>query len=46
MTRNIAKYILINGAYLALTNDNVLIGFAKEVKPVARPPERVVERFE
>lgn len=41
--KNIAKYICINDAYLALTRDNVLVGVVKEIKPVARPPERHVQ---
>lgn len=45
MMKNIAKYIRLNGTYLALTSDNVLVGYLQEVKPVARPPERVIDEF-
>lgn len=37
--KNISKYIRLNGSYLALTSENVLVGYVVDVKPVARPPE-------
>lgn len=43
--KNIEKWARINGTYLALTSDNVLVGYLMDVKPVARPPERVVDEF-
>lgn len=44
--KNITKWARINGTYIALTDDNVMVGFIKDVKPVIRPPERVVDEFE
>lgn len=42
--KNITKYIRINGAFLALTDDNKLVGFVREVKPIARKVEDSIER--
>ena len=44
--KNIDKWMRINGTWVALTDGNVLVGYLKDVKPVARPPERFVETFE
>lgn len=44
--KNISKWMRINGTFLALTSDNVLVGYLLDVKPIIRPPERVVEQFE
>ncbi|CAM4099220.1 hypothetical protein PAAL109150_09860 [Paenibacillus alkaliterrae] len=35
--KNITKYIRLNGTYLALTDDNVLVGYLLDVKPIIRP---------
>lgn len=43
--RKVDKWMRLNGSYIALTSDNVLVGYLQEVKPIIRPPERVVERF-
>lgn len=43
--KNISKWMRVNGTFLALTNDNVLVGYLQEVKPVARPPSRPVDEF-
>lgn len=37
--KNIDRYIRLNGIDLALTKDNILVGYAREVKPIIRPPE-------
>lgn len=44
--RKVDKWMRLNGSYIALTSDNVLVGYLLDVKPVARPPERVVDQFE
>lgn len=41
--KNISKWMRINGTYMALTDGNVLVGYLLDVKPIIRPPERVVE---
>lgn len=39
--RKVDKWVRINNSYVALTDDNVMVGYIKDVKPVIRPPERV-----
>jgi hypothetical protein len=40
--KNIDKYVRVNGTFLALTSDNVLVGYLIDVKPLIRPPETIL----
>lgn len=44
--KTISKWIRIQDKFIALSDDNLPVGYAMFVKPIIRPPERVVERFE
>lgn len=37
--KKIDKWMPLNGSYIALTSDNVMVGYLLEVKPISKPSE-------
>lgn len=41
--KNITKWIRVQDKFIALSSDNLPVGYAMFVKPIIRPPERLVD---